>query len=213
MSEKAITAHVRNELGKGPARRLRADGKIPAVLYGGGVNPVSLALDPLALLKTLDPELKRNTLLRLEVEGRPELSTEVMVKDAQVDTLRNEILHVDLIRVTTDSLVDVRIPLVLKGRAEGVRLGGVLQQVLRDIPIRCKASEIPAKIELDTTHWKLHHQLRAEDLPLPEGVEVRLPPRQKIATISAGRGAQEEEEGAKGADEESAADQAASAAE
>jgi len=156
---------------------------------------VSLSLDPHKLRKALDPRLGRNTLLHLEIADRPEASCDVLVKDAQVDTLRDEVLHVDLVRVTEDSPVEVRVPLVLTGRAEGVRLGGRLQQILRKIPVRCKAGSIPTSVEVDTTAWLLHHQLRAEDLPLPEGVEVLLQPRQKLATIASGRGAEEETAG------------------
>lgn len=192
MPRKSISAQVRHEQGKGPARRLRAEGMIPAILYGGGLDPVSLSLDPHALRKALDRDLKRNTLLRLEVTNQADASCEVMVKDAQVDTLHDEILHVDLIRITEDALVDVQVPLSLTGRAEGVRLGGVLQQILWDIPIRCKASAIPKRIEVDTTTWELHHQLRAEELPLPEGIESLVPPRQKLAAVVPGRAEEEE---------------------
>jgi large subunit ribosomal protein L25 len=187
MSRATISATVRPESGKGPSRRLRTSGLVPAVLYGGGKDPLSLSLDPRLLTKALDPALKRNTLLMVEVEGMSDAGGLVMVKDAQMDRLRDEIIHVDLIRVTEDQPVDTFVPLELTGRAEGVKLGGVIQQVFRDLPVRAPAGSIPASITADTTTWLLHFQFRVSDLQLPPGVTVRLDPKQKIAAVVTAR--------------------------
>lgn len=144
---------------------------------------MALSLDPRLLIKAMDPALKRNTLLQIEVEGDASASCLVLVKEAQMDRLRDELIHVDLIRVTEDEPVDVTVPLELTGRAEGVKLGGVIQQVFRDLPVRAPAGKIPASITADTTSWLLNHQFRAGDLTLPPGVSVRLDPKQKIAAV------------------------------
>ena len=102
MSRSTVSARPRRENGKGPARRLRATGQVPAVLYGGGKDPMALSLDPRLLIKAMDPALKRNTLLQIEVEGDASASCLVLVKEAQMDRLRDELIHVDLIRVTED---------------------------------------------------------------------------------------------------------------
>ena len=194
MSNHTVTARLRSGRGKGPARRMRAEGRIPAVLYGGGKDPVSLSLDPNLLVKALDPALKRNTLLQLEVEDATDANSLVMVKDAQIDPLKDHILHVDLIRVDADQKVEVKVPLELYGRAVGVKLGGVLEQVYREIPVLAPAAAIPAKLEADITEWDLLHVFRAGDLTLPEGVDCLLDEKLKVATIATGRGADEDEE-------------------
>lgn len=203
MSIKALTAWKRPERKKGAARRLRRTGRIPAVLYGGDRDPVALAIDPLALAKTMDPELRRNTLLKLEVEDAPEVSCLAMVKDFQADPIRDELIHVDLIRITEGQLVEVTVPLVVTGRAEGVKQGGRLQQVFREVPIRAKATEIPPKLELDSTSWILGTQIRVSEVPLTGNISILLPPKQTIAAIVAGRTAEEEAKPAEG--EEAAA--------
>lgn len=185
MPRSTVSARLRRENGKGPARRLRAQGQVPAVLYGGGKDPVSLSMDPRLLIKALDPSLQRNTLLQVEVEDQTDASCLAMIKDSQVDSLRDVVLHVDLLRVTEDQLVEVAVPLQLTGRAEGVRLGGTIQQVYHDLPVRAPAGQIPAAIVADTTSWLVNYQLRTADLALPPNVSVLLDPKQKIAALIA----------------------------
>jgi large subunit ribosomal protein L25 len=179
------------ERGKGPAHRLRAAGQIPAVLYGGGQEAVPLSLDPGLLVKALDPALKSNTLFDLNVENDPGVNCTAMIKDAQIDPLREELLHVDLIRITAEQAIEVTVPVELIGRAVGVKAGGILQQVWREVPVLAPAGNIPPKIEVDVTSWELYHQFRARDLPLPEGVEVMLEPKIKIASVVAPRAVEE----------------------
>ncbi len=207
MSRAIVNAWIRHETGKGPARRLRAEGKIPAVLYGGDEGPLSLAVDPSALVKALDPELKRNTLFDLKIDGGAERGCLAMVKDAQLDPLRDNMVHVDLIRVSEDQQIEVKIPLVITGRAEGVKLGGVLQQVFRKLPVLARADSIPAKIEVDCSSWQINDIFRASDLDLPPGVALQLEDRRTLASILAGRveeetAAEESEEEAEGAAED-----------
>jgi len=206
MSRAIVNALTRHETGKGPARRLRAEGKIPAVLYGAGEEPVALAIDPTVLVGALDPELKRNTLFDLQIDGGAERGCLVMVKDAQLDPLRDELLHVDLIRTREDQEIEVRVPLILTGRAEGVRLGGVLQQVFRMLPILARADSIPAKIEMDCSTWQINDLFRVSDLDLPPGVTLQLDDKQTLASIVEGREEEEETpeeelEAAEGAEE------------
>ncbi len=198
MERTTVNAQLRMERGKGPAHRLRAAGRIPAVLYGGGQDAVALSLNPSLLLKALDPALKSNTLFELNVENDPGVNCTAMIKDAQIDSLREELLHVDLIRVTAEQAIQVDVPVELVGRAVGVKAGGILQQVWREVPVLAPAGNIPAQIEVDVTDWELYHQFRARDLLLPEGVEVMLEPKIKIASIVTPRAVEEattEEEG------------------
>src|SRR5437773_496998 len=117
-----LNAEYRGDTGKSAVRRLRAAGKIPAICYGAGGDPVPLAVDPTALLKSLDPVKKTNTVLTLTVEGAPSGSQQltVMVRDYQKDAIRGHLTHADFLRVDLTKPVHATVPLVLVGKAEGV---------------------------------------------------------------------------------------------
>ncbi len=206
MSRTTVTAWSRNDSGKGPARRLRSEGKIPAVLCGGQQETVSLSVDPALLINALDPELKRNTLFDLKIDDNAELNCLAMVKDAQIHPLRDTVMHVDLIRVTEDQMIEVKVPLILSGRSEGVKLGGVLQQIFRMLPVLARADSIPAKIEMDSSTWEIGDIFRVSDLELPPGVVLQLDDKQTLVSIVEGRIEEEEveegEEGEEGEGEE-----------
>ncbi len=206
MSRTTVTASSRNDIGKGPARRLRSEGKIPAVLCGGQQETVSLSIDPALLINALDPELKRNTLFDLKIDDNAKRNCLAMVKDAQIHPLRDTVMHVDLIRVTEDQMIEVKVPLILTGRSEGVKLGGVLQQIFRMLPVLARADSIPAKIEMDSTTWEIGDIFRVSDLELPPGVVLQLEDKQTLVSIVEGRIEEEEveegEEGEEGEGEE-----------
>jgi large subunit ribosomal protein L25 len=152
---------------------------------------VSLALDPKLLIKALDPELQRNTLFDLKIDDGATRGCLAMVKDVQLDPLRDELMHVDLIRIREDQQIAVKVPMNFTGRSEGVKLGGVLQQVYRKLPVLARADSIPAGIEVDITTWQINDQFRVQDLTLPPGVEVQLDAKQTLASIVAGRAEEE----------------------
>ena len=122
METTTLQAEVRAGRGKGPARRLRGEGKIPAVVYGPGLEPALLTVSPKPLLKALRGEYGRNVVYVLEWNGKKELA---MVKDLATDPVTSDLLHVDFYRVTEESPVVVNVPFQAKGRAQGVRMGGV----------------------------------------------------------------------------------------
>ena len=208
MSRATVTAKIRQQSGKGPARRLRAEGRIPAVLYGADQDPVPLTIDPVLLVKALDPKLKRNTLLSVQVEDDEKASSLAMVKAFQKDPLKDTLIHVDFIRIKEGQEVDVQVPILFTGKSEGVKLGGMIEKVFRTLPIRVAAANIPSSIEVDTSQWKLNELFRVADLQLPGNATVLLDPKQTIASITMGR---EEEEEVK-TDEEATAGEAEGAA-
>jgi len=202
-----LSAAVRSTSGKGNARKLRDRGLIPAVVYGKDMESVPLTVDPAELKKALDPAKRTNTVIDLMIEdqGKTEL-VQVMVKDYQVDTIKQTVLHADFIRVAIDQLVDVRVPLVLEGRPEGVKLGGTLHQVFRTLPVQCTPAQIPAGLSIDVSALDLNDSLQVKDLSLPEGVKIGLPESQTIVLVMAPKRATLEEleaaEGAEGAEGE-----------
>ena len=131
METTTLQAEVRETRGKGPARRLRAQGKVPGVFYGPGVEPTPLTLSPKELEKALRGERGRNVVFQLSVGGKDELA---MVKDVTVDPVSQELLHVDLYRVFEDKELEIDVPFRTHGRAQGVVMGGVLNVTRRTLP-------------------------------------------------------------------------------
>jgi large subunit ribosomal protein L25 len=176
MSETALVVESRSSTGKGVARKLRAAGRIPAVLYGQGKESVPLTIDPRALEKVLRSG-GANTLLDLTVEGRPELGSPVaLVKELQRHPIRGTIVHADLYQVDLTRTVEVEVPVHLVGRAKGLDFGGILEHSLREIALECLPRSIPAAIEVDITNMELGDVIHVRDLVLPAGVSLLTDP-------------------------------------
>ncbi len=189
METQALVAEVRAGRGKGPARQLRASGRIPAVFYGRGVEPRALSVVPRDVLKVLSTVLGRNVLIALKVDGKDEY---VMLKDMQVDPISREPKHVDLYRVDLERPVTARVPFKTTGRAAGVVKGGKLKVVYRDLPVLAKPGQIPASISADVSHLELHQAVQVKDLVLPEGVVCTLAPTRSVATVEIEKKIEEE---------------------
>jgi large subunit ribosomal protein L25 len=175
-------------------RRLRREGKIPAVAYGAGKPAQALAISPKELVEVLSSEHGRNSVIGLNVEGQAELT--VLLSDFQVHPVTRALLHADFLSIDVNQPVDVDIPLELIGRPQGVVMGGTLRQVFRKLPMRCLPAHIPVKVSYDVTHLDLDQHVSVSDLALPEGVTVRLAQEQTVASVvtEKHRGATEEEE-------------------
>jgi large subunit ribosomal protein L25 len=181
-----VSVEIRSQSGKGPARRSRATGKLPAVLYGHKLDPLSLVLDPIELTHALDKERKRNTVFNLQMgnAGKPE-EIMAMIRDVQIDPISRKPVHIDFIRVSMDEEVSVSVPLVLTGIALGVTNGGNLHLTHHTLPIAAKPDAIPTKIELDVTALDIGDALHAKDLKLPPGVRTTLDPKEAVASVVA----------------------------
>jgi len=201
-----LTVEVRTVQGKNESRRLRAQGKVPGVCYGKGVEPVLLSIDPKQLKKSLDPAKRQNTVIEMTIEGQGKTLT-VMLKDYQYDKIRQEIEHVDLLAIDVNKEVHVEIPLVLTGKPVGVVDGGQLTVAHRQLAVICKPIDIPAKIEADVTGLGLGQALHVSDLKLPAGVRVALASGEGLASVVAPRAEKVEAKA-----EEAAADAAVNAA-
>jgi large subunit ribosomal protein L25 len=156
----------RDGFGKNESRRLRAQGRIPAVLYGGqkaGEAAEPIAVDPKVLMRILHSESGLNTLISLSVNGS---ATRVLVKEYQVDPVTHKLLHVDFYRIAMDKVLTVRVPVVVKGEPKGVKQqGGVLDFVHREVEVECLPADIPDKIEIDVSELLLNEAIRVRDLP------------------------------------------------
>jgi large subunit ribosomal protein L25 len=177
----------RSEQGKGAARRLRAKGLIPGICYGHGRDPLPIALNAKNLQKALDPQKRHNTVIAMTVNGdkAKAQSLTVMLKDYQIDPLRRDVRHADFVVVDLTKEVHVTVPLVLTGKPEGVKDGGILHAVFRELSIASLPDAIPIKIEVDVSALKIGESVHVRDLKLPKGVRALLGPEQTIATVTA----------------------------
>ncbi len=209
MAVNALVAEVRDATGKGVSRRLRAAGRIPAVVYGKGAESKAISIDPSALQRLLQGSgAGMNTLIELSVDGT---TRTVLVKELQRDPVRGRPLHTDFYLVDLDQTVEVSVPVRLVGRAPGVELGGILDHPLREIELECLPRAIPESVDVDVSALQVGDSIHVRDLELPEGASVRTDGDLAVASVVApvvveepvaeepGEG--EEVEGAEGAEE------------
>lgn len=185
MAHVALTAQSRKATGKGAARTLRRQALIPAVFYGPEVDPVNLSLNYRDLEKLIRTGAGENVIIDLEIEtGESTLSHRAMLKEIQVDPVKQTILHVDLYEISMDKKIEVEVPITLTGTAKGVSdEGGILQQVSRTLEISCLPDNIPDSFELDVTDLEIGDSLHVSDLKIPEGIEVLVEGELTIATV------------------------------
>ncbi|HTI37054.1 MAG TPA: 50S ribosomal protein L25 [Vicinamibacterales bacterium] len=159
-----LQAEKRDTRGKNEARRLRAAGRIPAVVYGAGKDKaIEIAVDPKVLLRILHSESGVNTLIGLE--GVEFGGGKVLVKEYQLDPIDHRLLHADFYAVAMDKAITVTVPVVLKGEAKGVKQqGGIVDFVTRDLEVECLPGEIPEHIDVDVSELMLHQGVRVRDL-------------------------------------------------
>ncbi len=162
-----LEAVKREGRGKNEANRLRASGKIPAVVYGSkkeGRTPegVAVSVDPKAVLRILHSESGANTLISLRVDGS---ESRVMVKEYQLDPVTHQLLHADFYALAMDKAITVTVPIALKGESRGVKLqGGIVDFVTRDIEVQCLPTDIPENIPVDISELMLNQSIRVKDL-------------------------------------------------
>lgn len=189
-----IKAEKRTASGKGMARKLRATGRTPAVVYGQGEEALHLSVDTLETTNLFNHISVENTIVELVVEGEKE-AIQTLVREVQVHPFRPDLLHVDFYKIQTGVELEVQIPLHLHGTAPGVKLqGGVLQQLEHDLPVRTVPSLIPDELTLDVSGLEIGDQLTAADLELPEGVTLLLDDDKTLVVVQAPRLEEEEEE-------------------
>ena len=166
--EATLTAVKRETIGKNEARRLRAAGQVPGVLYGAQkqgdeIAPVMVAVDPKALLKILHSGSGANTLISLTVDGGS--VHRVMVKEYQLDPITHHLLHADFYRVNLDRKIQVPVPVLLKGESKGVKnQGGVVDFLHREITVECLPTAIPDSVEIDITELALGQAVYVRDV-------------------------------------------------
>ncbi len=177
-----VKAKQREGRGKNDARRTRAKGFIPVVVYGGGAETVPAEAPLRELAALLRSEAGRNTIFTLDIEGVG--ASEVMFSDRQIDPVRGRLVHADFQRLVKGQKIEVTVPLHLVGEPFGVREEqGVLEQIVREIEIKCDPRDIPDSIDVDVTNLGVHDVLHVSDIPVDAKIEILDPPDNVIATI------------------------------
>ncbi|MDE0613745.1 MAG: 50S ribosomal protein L25 [bacterium] len=182
MADLILKTETQRELGTRPSRRLRRTGHVPGVVYGLGGDTVAVAVDARDLRSALNTDAGLNALLTLEVDGDRQLS---LVKDLQHHPVRNEVIHVDFIRVDADVAVEVEVRVVLEGEATNVtNEDGVVDQLAFTVAVLAKPESIPNELTVDINEMVMGDAVRAGDLELPAGVELAGDPEELVASTS-----------------------------
>lgn len=163
-TEAVVATPREGKFNKNAARRVRVAGKIPAVIYGAGLDSVAVTVDPKVITRILHSESGHNTIFDLNIEGGG--ASKAMIVDWQNEPIKGKLLHIDLKRIAMDKVMRVSVPVQLIGIPAGVKTGGgILEHVMREVEIECLPGDIPSHIDVDVTGVELHGVVRIADLP------------------------------------------------
>src|ERR1041384_1005335 len=177
-----VQAKVRDGRGKNDARRARREGMVPITVYGGGAETVAAVAPLRDLAAILRSEAGRNTIFTIDVEGMGE--SEVMFHDRQIDPVKGRLIHADLTRLVKGQKIEVTVPLHLTGEPIGVKeKQGVLEQIVREIDIRCEPREIPDSLDVDVSNLDVHDVMHVSDIQVSDTIEILTDAEQVIATV------------------------------
>ena len=213
MEQININATVRKTTGNSPARGMRRDGHMPAVLYGPNTEPVLLSVN----IKELEQILKKGNIgsiiFNLVIQNGKKITKPAMIKELQSHPVSGNYLHVDFYEIDMKRKINVMIPVVAKGKAKGVELGGLLQVVRRELEVFCLPGDIPHAIEIDITDLDIGEAIHIEELKLGDNIEFAADPNVTVVTVLSPKmeaveaeeeeAAEEAEEGEEGEAEES----------
>ena len=193
---------ARSGTGKGAARSLRRDGRVPAVIYGHAREPLSLSVPARDFDRLLEKVAAENTVIELHIDGT---MARTLIREIQRHPVRRNVLHVDFQELVAGERVIVRIPITLQGTPEGVRTsGGILSQIMQELECRVDPLNMPSHIDVDVTNVTIGHSVHVNEMTIPEGVEVLDDPEAAVAIVAAPKA--EVEAPAPGAEPEAAAE-------
>jgi len=187
MAEVTLEVARREQSGKGVARKLRQDGKIPAVVYGGHRESVAISVDRKAVSELIQKSQHGvRSIFLLKMSGTDQ-QRHAMIKDIQMDPITRRMTHIDFVRVVMDEVVRVTIPVHVVGTAIGVKEGGLLDFQVRDLHVECLPAAIPDTINVDISNLGVHQYVRIADIKLPDGVKVLDDPDRVVVGVTVAR--------------------------
>ena len=179
-----LSVDKRAQTGKSGARAVRKAGKIPGVVYGIK-EPTPLTIEPKELEALLGTRAGGNVVFQLRVEGEADSERPVIVKELQRDSMRGMIVHADFLEIRMNEKIQVAVPLALVGESPGVKLGGTLSQLMRELGIECFPNAIPERIEVDIAEVNIGDVVHVRDLRLPEGIGLMADSDEPVLTVLA----------------------------
>src|SRR6476619_7254219 len=187
MAEVTLEVSRREKSGKEIAKKLRAAGKVPAVVYGGHKESVAIEVDRKAVSELIQKSQHGvRSIFLLKMSGSDQ-QRHAMIKDMQMDPISRRMTHIDFVRVVMDEVVRLTIPVHLNGNSIGVKEGGILDWQMRELHVECLPNAIPDAIEVDISNLGAHQQVRISDLTLPDGVKVDEDPHRVIVGVTTAR--------------------------
>ena len=178
-----LEAKLRNETGKGSARRIRSSGAIPAVIYGREQDTISLTIDSRESKRLFQSVSVENTIINVKIDNEEE-QFETLVREIQVHPHRDDILHVDFYRIERGVALEVEIPVDFIGNAQGVKEGGVLEILFRELRVKCRPSQIPETIVVDISELEIGSSLKVSDIDVGDEIELMADPGQAVCMVA-----------------------------
>ena len=182
MAEVKLKAVKREDTGKGSARRARASGRVPAVVYGQGMEPLPIEVDRREFVTALKTDAGMNVLLNIEVDGT---STTALTRELQTDPVRGTLLHADFVQINLKEEVEVEVPVHLVGESPGAKSGGVLEHPLFTLHVRCLPTNVPESIDADISGLEVGDSLRVSELTATGDFEILNDPEAVVASVAA----------------------------
>lgn len=184
MAELTLEVARREEQGKGAAGRLRREGKVPAVVYGGHRETVPITVDRKAVTELIQKsEHGVRSIFLLKMAGTDQ-SRHAMIKDIQIDPIHRKMTHIDFVRVLMDEVIRTTVPVHVNGTPLGVKEGGLLDFQVRDLHVECLPNAIPDRIDIDISNLGMHQYVRISDLVVPDGVKVLDDPERVVVGVT-----------------------------
>ena len=195
MAQQTMTARLRQDKGKGVARKLRQNLQIPAVFYGPGTTPIMLTVDFSELDRVFKKSSGDQIIIELQIESDEGSETKMtMIKDLQIDAIKDTYLHADFYEISMDREISLEVPVRLVNIPAGVANGGILQQIRREIAISCLPDKLIDHVEVDVSELEIGDSIHVDDIDLPEGIVTTLEGQLTIAVVAAPTVAEVEEE-------------------
>jgi len=173
MAQSTLNVLKRKRMGKSGAREIRKEGNVPAVLYGKGTDTISLVINPSELKKALSTEAGENTLLEIHVkDGEADIQKLSLLREIQYDYLTSKPIHFDFQALDMNKKITVSVPVKIEGKAIGVKEGGILEEILREINVECLPTDIPNSFSVDVAELEIGHSIHVNVLEIKEGISI-----------------------------------------